>query len=275
MKSRLHPFVTSLLLLAVGPSFAAAAGPAFQVVYGLAAATGTSVTDGGKVTLGSGQTTATQVVFWVKNTGTTNLSPPTVTTGAPSDYFLGPVTVSNPFSPGLSAGFVVTLTGGNSSHKQVIHITTSELTANPYDIELDAPEISVEQPTGSTFSSDQIVAFGKLGAASPSTLTFTVRNIGSATLGSLQLGYYNNPGYNYADYTFAGLDGHIKTLVANTSLNFTLTMKPGTNTNHDAKFYIPSNDADEIPFKIHVTAPEITVPEPPATGMVNRLVATA
>ncbi len=72
METRLRSLVVSLALLEMVASFATAAGPAFQVVYGPAAATGTPLTDGGKVTLGVGQTTATQVVFWIKNTGTTD-----------------------------------------------------------------------------------------------------------------------------------------------------------------------------------------------------------
>lgn len=269
MKTQRFPTGIFCLALFLAAAAGAVAAPAFKVSYGSVTATATPLVDGGKVTLGTTNTTATQVVFLITNTGTEDLTGVTVTPAAPNDYILSSVLSSAPFAPGVEGRFTATLRPGlNASHKQVIQITASGLTANPFDIELNAPEISLEQG-GDVLFSDQEVAFGRLGAASPGTLTFTVRNVGSATLSKLQLGYYNNPGYNYGDYSSAGLNIHERSLAPNGTLTFSLSLKPGKTSNHDSKWYVPSNDADEVPFKIHLVAPEITVESPLGTNLID------
>ncbi len=109
------------------------------------------------------------------------------------------------------------------------------------------PEIAIEQPLTSNISDGGSRDFGSVALGANSSLTFIIKNTGSADLTGLAI---TQDGV--ADFTItaspvapvAGPDG---------STNFTVRFLPTTIGEKTAAIHIVSNDADENPFDINLT----------------------
>ena len=113
-----------------------------------------------------------------------------------------------------------------------------------------APEISVEEPVGTPLVDG--TAKVKFGSADPGTtgktLTFKIRNIGTAQLNSLAV---TKTGSNAGDFHVTSL---LKTTIGRGgSTEFKITFKPIDTGTRTAGIHIKSNDANESSFDIKLT----------------------
>lgn len=112
------------------------------------------------------------------------------------------------------------------------------------------PDIAVEQPAGTNLTDgSSSVSFGNvaLGGA-PVVRTFTLKNIGTATLGGLAI---TTDGANARDFTVQTLPTSSLAPGANTI--FSVVFAPTSLGSRTATIHIASNDADENPFDITLT----------------------
>ncbi|MFO1486771.1 MAG: choice-of-anchor D domain-containing protein [Verrucomicrobiaceae bacterium] len=132
-----------------------------------------------------------------------------------------------------------------------------------------ACEIAVEEPasndlTDGTASRD----FGSLPVGQSAMKTFVIRNTGYVDLTGLAV---TKSGANAVDVTTGSLGA--TTLAPGASTTFTVTFTPSVAGTRNAAIQIASNDADENPFDIALTAtgavPEIAVEQPSGTDLVD------
>jgi Lamin Tail Domain/Abnormal spindle-like microcephaly-assoc'd, ASPM-SPD-2-Hydin len=134
-----------------------------------------------------------------------------------------------------------------------------------------APEISVEQPVSNNIADGGSQAFGALATGSSTSLTFTIRNRGTAllTVPSISL-----DGPDYDEFSITTKPA-LTVAAPDSFTTFTVKYSPlyvGTKT---AAIHIANNDADESPYDITLTAsafasdPEIVVEQPAKTGLVD------
>lgn len=118
-----------------------------------------------------------------------------------------------------------------------------------YESDAPAPEIVVEQPSGTNLvdgaASTTWAALPTGGAATP--VTYTVRNLGTANLANLAVA---KTGANTGDFVIGTLGSTMIAPGGNT--NFTVAFVPtaGASGNRTAALQITSNDLDENPFDI-------------------------
>lgn len=112
-----------------------------------------------------------------------------------------------------------------------------------------APEIVVEQPSGTGLADGGALAFGKALVGYGNTRTFTIRNTGTANLTGLAI---SKDGTNAPQFN-VGPPG-ATTLAPGASTTFDVTFNPGLDGAHTAAIHIASNDADENPFDITLNA---------------------
>ena len=132
-------------------------------------------------------------------------------------------------------------------------------------------EIAVEQPVGTGLTDGSAsIACGSVNlGSSSSAFTFTIRNLGTASLTGLAI---TKSGANAGDFTVGSLGA--STLAVGDSTTFTVIFSPGADGSRTAAIHIASNDADENPFDITLTGtgvgiPEIAVEQPVGTGLAD------
>jgi uncharacterized delta-60 repeat protein len=133
------------------------------------------------------------------------------------------------------------------------------------------PEIVVEQPAGNNLTDgSSTVDFGRLALdGGRATCWFRVRNASTATLTGLAVSL---DGVNASEFSLGPLEA--TTLGPGGSTTFTVQCLPTAPGLRMAAIHIASNDADENPFDIAltatgVTAPQITTTSPLPSGMVG------
>lgn len=124
------------------------------------------------------------------------------------------------------------------------------------------PEIVIEQPPSTGITDGDSKSFGNVLIGATSSLTFTIKNVGSADLTGLGI---TIDGVNSSDFTVtsnrtAPLSG------PNGTTTFVVRFAPTTLGAKMATVHVASNDADEAPFDITLSGtsygPEITVEQP-------------
>jgi uncharacterized repeat protein (TIGR03803 family) len=180
-------------------------------------------------------------------------------TGSSSNTSLVPDT--NIMFGGSGANRTVTVTpAANQKGTTIITLTVSdgELSASDsFLLTVNAPEIVVEQPTGTGIQDGAAeTSFGNVVVpASSLPVTYTVRNTGSSSLSGLIL---TKDGSHSADFLLSGLGA--ATLAPGAITTFTVTFKPTASGERSAGLHIGSNDTDENPFDIALIG---TGQEPP------------
>ena len=112
-----------------------------------------------------------------------------------------------------------------------------------------APEIAVEQPVLTDIPDNGLQGFGTVLVGSSTSLTFTIRNTGSADLTDLTI---TKDGANQADFTVttnpvAPVSGPTGTTT------FTVQFAPSASGAETAAIHIANNDSNENPFNITLT----------------------
>jgi uncharacterized membrane protein len=134
-----------------------------------------------------------------------------------------------------------------------------------------APEIAVEQPVGTGLTDGvSTVTFGSVATGANTTLTFTIRNSGSADLTGLAA---TLDGTNAADFTVTTTPA--STVAPAGTTTFVVRFAPGATGSRSATLRLASNDADENPFDINLSGtgaipvPEIAVEQPVGTELTD------
>ncbi len=240
--------------------------------------TGTSLTDGvSSVTLPAtnvGSSSAVQS-FTIRNTGTAALTGISITKDGTHSAEFSISTPVTSIAAGANATFTVTFspTGSGGARTAALHIASSDLDENPFDITINAtanaPEIEVEQPAGTALTDDvSTVDFGPVLVGGNAVRTFTIRNAGALSLTSLAL---SKAGADSANFTLGSLS--TTSLASGGSTTFTVTFAPGAVVTRNAVIRVASNDFDENPFEIAVTGvgvvPEIAIEQPEAVNLTD------
>ena len=226
------------------------------------------------IPIGTDSTTKT---FTIGNAGSANLTGLAVTkSGAHASSFKVTSPTNTNLSPGMTATFTVAFSPtAAEENTAAIHIASNDTDENPFDIALSgtgfaAPEIAVEQPTGSNLTNGAITK--NLGSVNVGVvgipMTFLIKNDGSESLTDLDI---TLDGLNPEDYLFTGPS--IETLAPHTSMTFNITFIPTDGGTRTATIHIFSNDTDEGSFDIPLTgigllpAPKISVEQPVGTNL--------
>jgi uncharacterized cupredoxin-like copper-binding protein len=141
-----------------------------------------------------------------------------------------------------------------------------DLGAYEFGQQINAPDISVEFPTGTVLLDNRNTV--DLSAFSASAQTFVIRNTGNEILNSLAVSV---TGDNSSDFRIT--QPKLTSLSLNATTTFTVTFRPGALGNRVAQLRIASNDPDENPFDIALTGsaalPDIAVEYPVGTNLTS------
>lgn len=111
-------------------------------------------------------------------------------------------------------------------------------------------EISVEQPTNTVLTDGvSSISYGNVIVGTPATLTFTIRNLGSADLAGIAV---TKDGANAADFIVTGPSA-TSLAPGGAGLTFTVALTPAVSGPKTAAIHIANNDSDENPFDISLT----------------------
>jgi hypothetical protein len=131
----------------------------------------------------------------------------------------------------------------------VVHNSMGFVTSNVAKITVNAPEIEVQQPVGSSLtSSTSKISFGtaRVGKGRISR-TFTITNIGNLNLSGLAI---TKAGAHSKEYTITRLKRRM--LAPEAAITFRVTFKAKAVGQRTASIRIASNDRDENPFIINL-----------------------
>ncbi len=215
------------------------------------------------------------LTFTIRNIGSQDLTGLAVSKdGANNAEFAVGALGATTLASGASTTLAVTFTpSGLGARNAALHIVSNDADESPFDIALVGSaalqEIAVEQPVGTDLTDGTATrdyGFVTLGNNSP--LTFTVRNVGGATLTGLAV---SKSGAQSGDFTVGALGA--TSLAGGASTTFTVTFAPSAQGARTAAIQVASNDADENPFDVAVTGigflPEIAVEQPEGTNLTD------
>lgn len=161
------------------------------------------------------------------------------------DYRVGPLLPGNSDYTAFSTSQVEAMLGTGSNDSVFFQGFSVSAPAIP-----SKPEISVQQPIGldlrdgASTKKFGTVKIGKTGG----TITFKIRNVGTATLNKLAV---TKTGSAKGDYIVSKLTK--TSLAPGGSVTFKVTFKPKAKGTRDAVLKINSNDGNESPFDVKLT----------------------
>lgn len=219
---------------------------------------GTNIADGGSKALGNVAVGAnTSLTFTIKNTGNDDLTGLGITIdGTNATMFSVTANPTAPVTPGGTTTFTVRFapTGSFGSKTAALHIANNDPfpNKNPFDINLSgtalAPEIAVEQPSGTDIVNGGSRDFGSIGLGGDATLTFTIKNTGTSDLTGLGI-TIDGPDASQFSVTATPT----ASVPPSDSTTFTVRFAPTSTGAKTAALHIASSDADENPFDIDLT----------------------
>jgi hypothetical protein len=217
--------------------------------------------------------------FTVKNSGGAELTGLGITVdGVNSSDFSVSASPGAPVSgPGGSTTFTVSFSPGAAGWRSAaLHIASNDPDEGSFDIVLSGstiphPDITIEQPAGNGLSDG--VASVDVGSAvigSTRDLTFVIRNQGDANLTGLGI---TIDGANAVDFSVT-VNPAASVPGPGGVTSFTVRFAPGAVGVRSAALHVSSNDVDENPFDIALTAfglhsPDIAVEQPAGTNLVD------
>ncbi len=132
----------------------------------------------------------------------------------------------------------VTRTSGDFAHFNAMEVFSEE------------PEIHLAEPQGVPLSSGASLSLAVLPLGDPADVrTFVISNSGPGTLQSISL---SKVGSAAADFTVAGLTSN--SVAAGSNATFTVQFSPSAAGNRSAQILVASNDRDENPFVLDLSA---------------------
>lgn len=213
--------------------------------------------------------------FTVLNQGTEALTGLAVAiSGADADDFQADRTdLPAVLQPGESGTFTITFQPTTlGAHLAALQILSDDEDESPYDIRLTgigaAPELVIEQPTGTPLPSGSVRDFGEVATGYDRTLNFTFKNIGTADLDGLVASLV---GTEAADYNFPALASD--TLPPGQSMTVAVTFAPADFGPRASELRVVSSVSPDVPYVIHLNgsgvppAPEIALRQPAATEL--------
>lgn len=232
-----------------------------QMPDGTSLANGASDTSFGSVSTGDSEAR----VFTIINSGAATLTNLAFTVdGENAADFSASGPESTSILPGNAAYFTVDFTPGALGERNArLHIASNDSDENPFDIDLSGtgvpptfPEIVVESPAGTILTNGvSSVSLGTLNFNSTIQKTFTVRNEGTANLVNLSVGL-DGPDYQL----FLAASPSIPELLPGESTTFNVTFQAKMARDISATLHIMSNDPDESPFEIPLSATVLALP---------------
>jgi hypothetical protein len=135
-----------------------------------------------------------------------------------------------------------------------------------------APEIAIEDDSATPIDTNGSKGFGSVALGSNTSLTFTVRNTGTADLNLTGNSLVAVGGTDAADFTVTA--DPATPVSASGSTTFTVRFTPSALGERSATLTIESDDSDEGSYVINLTgtgtgAPEIAVEQPANTGIAS------
>ena len=213
---------------------------------------GSSTVDFGQRSVGA----QGDLTFTIRNNGNNPLSGlGAVLDGAAAAEYSAGTFGATTLNPGESTTVTVSFAPAATGNRiATMQITNNDPDENPFDVNLTGlgvdPEIGVEQPAGTELTDGgATIDFGDLLPGENSTRTFTVRNTGVSPLENLVASI---GGVHAAEYSVDGFGS--TTLGPGASTTITVTYANQNEGVRTATLQIASNDADENPFDINLTA---------------------
>lgn len=202
--------------------------------------------------------------FTVRNTGGATLSGISVSfSGGNTGDFTTTASPAASVAAGGSTSFTIRFApGGSGTRTTTLRVASNDSNENPFDIALTGtgvpvPEIAVEYPSGTGLTDGaSTVGFGSVNRGSTLTRTFTVRNVGTASLTGISAGF---SGGDAGDFTVTTAPA--ASVSAGSSTTFVVTFAPGDSGARTTTLRIANNDADENPFDVTLTGTGVPVPE--------------
>lgn len=194
--------------------------------------------------------------FTIRNLGTQNLVISAISgDGLDIGSITFPALTGTVIAGGGSTTFSVTFNPVSTGTKSAaIHIGSNDADENPFDISLTGtgvtavPEIVVEQPVASDVADGGSRSFGAVATSSTASLTFTIKNIGTASLTGLTI---TKDGTDQS--MFSVTSNPVAPVGFGASTTFTVSFTPTSTGPKTAAIHIANNDADENPFDINLT----------------------
>jgi autotransporter-associated beta strand protein len=206
----------------------------------------------------------TELTFTIRNSGSIALNlgtPAVVISGTDADDF---TVTAGPTGP-VAAGSTTTLTvqfapSAEGERSAVLTINNDDSNESSYVINLTgsgtitntgAPEIVVEQPAETEIVSNGSQDFGTVALGSDTSLTFTIRNSGTAELSLTGNSLVAISGADAADFTVTTAPS--ASVAAAGTTTFVVTFAPSAAGERNATLTIESNDSDEGSYVINLT----------------------
>jgi len=209
----------------------------------------------------------------ITNTGTANLTGINVVLDGPDTADFAMTTPGeHTVVPGSGTSFNMRFVPKSAGSKSLLmKIYSNDPDESPYLITLTgnatASEIVVEQPLGTDVADGATVSFGDVPVNTSHSLTFTMKNTGTATLhgGPFSSGFsMSKDGTHAANFTVT--TSPATSVAAGGSTTFVLRFAPNGPGPFTANLHITNNDYDEQPFDIILqgtgVVPDIALEEP-------------
>lgn len=216
-------------------------------------------------------------MFTVINSGTEALTGLEILLGGVSaeDYSVDRAALPVELAPGGSGTFTVTFAPATLGLRAAaLQILSNDADESPYDIRLTgigaAPELSIEEPAGSSRPTGATRAYGDVATGYSKTLHFVLKNIGTADLEGIEP---ELTGADAARFSFPAPAS--TTLPPGQSMALPVTFTPGVLGEFSAELRVRTDVAPDAPFLIHLTgsgvppAPELDLEQPAKTALEN------
>lgn len=198
------------------------------------------------------------MVFNVSNIGTLDLTGLSVSISGPgaSHYSVQTGFAVTTLLPTEGASLIIRYSPTSSgTHNAVLRVTSNDADESNFDIALTgtaniAPEFELRDDTPAVFADGGFFDFGTALTSSTTSRSFTIRNMGSASLTGLSMSV---SGAAAGDFILGGLSTPAPLDGPAGETTFSITFYPTEYGSRNAVLHIVSNDSDEGDFTLYLT----------------------
>lgn len=180
-----------------------------------------------------------------------------------SDFVITTPLMSSSIGYGGSDGLLITFTpSGSGARTATLTILSNDSDEASFEVQLTGegliePEIEVDTPVAINVQNyEATYDFGTGSVGAGIARTFTIRNVGNATLGALDVAV---DGANSSDFVVTTQPD--PSIAEGGSDTFVVTFTPSAGGTRTARLQIASDDSDENPFSINLSGSGIIAPE--------------